>query len=111
MKKEAQMKILTGYAAEKTKENSIANSILNVVDGEQTPEAVRLQQESQARLKGTVGGVQALLNVQANVASGLATKEAGAAIIQEIFGFDLETAMRMIGDPEEQPINLPPASL
>lgn len=100
MTTDAQMTILKQYAADKIKENSIATSIATSIDGLQSPEAAKLEAEGQANLRSTVGGAQALLEIQASVASGTSTIEAASAIIQKLYGFDEATALRMIGKPE-----------
>jgi hypothetical protein len=65
--------------------------------------------ESQATLKG-VGGVQALLQIQQSVSSGLTDVESAIVIISEIFGFSSELARQMLGTPKittevTEPIN------
>lgn len=66
-----------------------------------SPEALRLQ--SQATLKGSVGGVTALLEIQKSVSSGTTSKEAAIVIIEEIFGINKEIASDMLGDPTPKP--------
>jgi DNA-directed RNA polymerase specialized sigma24 family protein len=65
--------------------------------------------ESQATLKGSVGGVQALLQIQQSV-QGLTDVESAIVIISEIFGFSFELARQMLGTPKittevTEPIN------
>jgi hypothetical protein len=57
--------------------------------------------ESQATLKGSVGGVTALLELQQAVSAGTADLNAAVEIVKEIYGFDDATARRMIGTPEK----------
>jgi hypothetical protein len=52
--------------------------------------------ESQATLKGSVGGVQALLQIQQSVGQGLTDVESAIVIISEIFGFSFELARQML---------------
>jgi hypothetical protein len=64
--------------------------------------------ESQATLKGSVGGVQALLQIQQSVSSGLTDVESAIVIISEIFSSEL--ARQMLGTPKittevTEPIN------
>jgi hypothetical protein len=66
--------------------------------------------ESQATLKGSVGGVQALLQIQQSVGQGLTDVESAIVIISEIFGFSSELARQMLGTPKittevTEPIN------
>lgn len=61
---------------------------------EQTPEEVNA--ESQAKLRGSVGGVNAIVNVQTQVAQGVISKEAGVATIVNLYGFSEEVANDML---------------
>lgn len=58
--------------------------------------------EAQAQLRGSVGGVTALLAIQQSVALGTTTKESGVSMIVNIYGFDEDTAAEMLGDPEQK---------
>lgn len=55
--------------------------------------------DAQAQLKGSVGGVQSLLEVQASYVAGTTTYEAAIAILDLIFGFTREQAIRLLGNP------------
>lgn len=63
--------------------------------------------EAKAKLKGTVGGVQGVLQIQASVASGITDYKAATTLLYEIYGFDEATAKRILGTPKtiKQPIN------
>jgi hypothetical protein len=65
--------------------------------------------ESQATLKGSVGGVQALLQIQQAVSSGLTDLESAVVIIEEIYGISSELARQMLGTPKLgiQPLTTP----
>lgn len=56
--------------------------------------------ESQATLKGSVGGVQALLQIQQAVSAGLTDLESAVIIIEEIYGISNELARKMLGTPK-----------
>lgn len=56
--------------------------------------------ESQATLKGSVGGVQALLQIQQAVSAGLTDLESAVVIIEEIYGISRELARQMLGTPK-----------
>jgi hypothetical protein len=58
--------------------------------------------ESQSVLRGSVGGVQALIQLQQSVSSGTSTVDAAVSIIEEIYGIEKTTAARMLGNPVEQ---------
>lgn len=55
---------------------------------------------SQAQLKGSVGGVQSLLEVQASFAQGTTSYESAIAILDLIFGFNRAQAIRLLGNPQ-----------
>ena len=63
--------------------------------------ALAARRESQAMLKGSVGGVQALLELQKSVSEGITDRTAAIAIIEEIYGIATETAEKMLGTPKE----------
>ena len=65
--------------------------------------ALAKKRESQALLKGSVGGVTALLELQKSVAAGTTDRTAGIAILEEIYGVDTATAEKMLGTPKEIP--------
>lgn len=74
-----------------------------------SPESVN--QKAQAELRGSVGGVTALIALQQSVSQKLTTIEAGAKIIMEIYGIDEVTAKEMLGNPKTiipngQPTNI-----
>lgn len=71
--------------------NNASNSLDN-------PDAKRL--EAQAQLKGSVGGVQALLQIQQSVAQGLTDINSAVVIISEIYGIESSLARQMVGTPE-----------
>lgn len=57
--------------------------------------------KAQATLKGSVGGVTALLSIQQSVKAGTTDIEAAVAIIEEIFGISQAQARKMLGNPKE----------
>ena len=56
--------------------------------------------EAQANLKGSVGGVQALLEIQASYASGTTTYESAINMLDIIYGYSRDTAIRLLGKPK-----------
>lgn len=67
-------------------------------------------EESKAILRGSVGGVTALLAIQQSVANGTTDIESGIAIIEEIYGIEEPKARKMLGkptikNPENEPID------
>jgi hypothetical protein len=58
------------------------------------------RKKSQAELKGSVGGVTALLDIQKSVSLGTTDAESAIEIIKEIFGIAEEVARKMLGKPK-----------
>ncbi len=69
-----------------------------VLEGEELAEADKIRQESQSRLKGTVGGVQGVLQIQSSVAQSITQYDAGIVMLMEFYGVDEELAKRILGD-------------
>jgi hypothetical protein len=91
-----QMTIMNQYADEMMKPK------MAVVGGE-TEEATAVDEkrmEAQATLKGTVGGVQGILEIQASVSKGITDRDAAIALMREIYGFSDEQAIAIVGNPK-----------
>jgi hypothetical protein len=58
-----------------------------------------IEAESKARLKGTVGGVQGVLQIQASVSNGTTDLSAAIELLKEIYGFNDEVARKILGTP------------
>lgn len=61
---------------------------------------------AQAQLKGSVGGVQAILDIQASYVSGATSYESAIAMLNLIFGFNRLEAVRLLGDPKPAENNI-----
>lgn len=72
--------------------------LLTEVSVENDPDEAR--KKAQATLKGSVGGVTALLQIQQSVAEEKTDRSAAIAIIEEIFGIEKTRAAEMLGSPE-----------
>lgn len=68
--------------------------------GEDTDPILAEKLKAQATLKGSVGGVTALLALQQSVASGASDPESAITIVKEIYGIDEDTARKMVGTPK-----------
>lgn len=55
--------------------------------------------DAQAALRGSVGGVQALLSIQTSYSEKKTSRESALAMIEYIFGFDSEKAEKLLGSP------------
>jgi hypothetical protein len=56
--------------------------------------------DSQSTLKGSVGGVQSILQIQASYVQGTTSYESAIAMLELIFGFSNEEAKRLLGNPQ-----------
>lgn len=53
--------------------------------------------QAQANLRGSVGGVQGILQIQAAVQAGTTSRDSAVIILMQIFGFNEETANEILG--------------
>ena len=88
---------MTQYAEELTKPKTLAIS----VEGEEVTDSIDEKRlEAQANLKGTVGGVQGILEIQSSVSKGITDRDAAIALLREIYGFTDQQAAAIIGNPK-----------
>ena len=59
-----------------------------------------IEAEAKAKLKGSVGGVQGILNVQKSVAEGFTSYDAGVNTLVTLYGFDEATSKALLGSPK-----------
>ena len=83
-----------------TKLEVISPYEISTDDNEGEPEDINAS--AQATLRGSVGGVTALLSIQQSVSSGVTDLEAAVNIITNIYGFSEDEARNMLGTPEEK---------
>lgn len=75
---------------------------IGIGDGSVVPEEVTTDtqlletQKAQAQLRGSVGGVQGILGIQTAVSQGTTSPEAGAAILELVYGFSAAEATRLL---------------
>ena len=58
--------------------------------------------KAQATLKGSVGGVQGILGIQQSYSEGKTDRKSAITILTEIYGFTVEIADSLLGEPEEE---------
>jgi len=68
-----------------------------------TDNSVEIRQKAQAELKGSVGGVTALITLQQSVATETTSIESAVEIIKEIYGIEESTARKMLGEIQIDP--------
>lgn len=102
---EAQKTLLIKEAKKKEKEITPtiidANAIIAGTNQGDNPDGdpTDIEAEAKARLKGSVGGVQGIIQIQEGVSSGTTDYEAAVTMLYEIYGFDDATARRLLGNP------------
>ena len=75
-------------------------NILPIVNEMPENEQEIIRAKAQAELKGSVGGITALIQLQQSVALGTTDVNSAVEIIKEIYGIGEETARKMLGTPE-----------
>ena len=64
-------------------------------------EPIDVEAEAKANLRGSVGGVTGILDIAAQVAAGVISRESGEAVLEIIFGLNTEDAGRLLGGTKE----------
>jgi hypothetical protein len=80
-------------------ESYIPKTVIDVQGFGQDTELQRQQAEAQANLKGSVGGVQGILQIQESVSQGLTQRSAALALLREIYGIEGAKAEEILGNP------------
>lgn len=62
---------------------------------------VDIEAEAKAKLKGTVGGVQGILEIQRSVSEGTTDYESAITLLNEIYGYEDKVARAIIGTPKK----------
>lgn len=102
-----QVSIIDKFAEEKMKSSNVAimpsdMDGLNELDaqGNEIETPVDVEAEAKAKLKGTVGGVQGIIQINQSVANGEMTEKSAELLLVEIYGFDPAIAGRLIDPPK-----------
>ena len=66
----------------------------------QSDDPENINEEAQAALRGSVGGVQGILQIQEGVTTGKTDRGAAIEILKEIYGFSEEKAEAILGNPK-----------
>jgi len=100
-KRDKQAQILFAKVDEIIKELGLQTAVTQGVTDKLTGEpATDIEAEAKAKLKGTVGGVQGLIEINRAVAEGVMTEESAKTILREIYGFDDATINEIIQAPD-----------
>lgn len=93
-------------------EQYVPKQIVNLAGAEQInldTEIQKREAEAKANLKGSVGGVQGIIEIQQSVASGVTDSQSAIALLMEIYGFTEDIATRIIGTPKPiEPVPMTP---
>lgn len=65
------------------------------------PVSTDKEADARAQLKGSVGGVQGIIQIQSSVAQGLTDRGSAIALLELIYGFSNKEAIRLLGDVQE----------
>lgn len=100
----AQKELLIAMAKAKDKEISPAKMNVDAIladanGGGAIDTPIDIEAEAKARLKGSVGGVQGIIQIQASVSQGITDYESAITLLYEIFGFEDATARKLLGNP------------
>jgi hypothetical protein len=97
-------KILQGYAGISDVTVPIDGTVqFNDQGGDDIDTPVDVEAEAKAKLKGSVGGVQGILEIQKSVSEGITQYSAALVLLNEIYGFEEKTATAMLGSEKSIP--------
>lgn len=86
--------------------NITAKEVITTGQAIQVDDATK---EAQANLRGSVGGVTGVLQVQTSYSQGLTDYQSAITIFTEIYGFTQEVADALLGNPQKTEDDEPPA--
>lgn len=94
--------VIEEVLAEITKLNGYTEElILQSFVEEDAPVSNDKEAEARAALKGSVGGVQGIIQIQTSVAQGLTDRGSAQALLELIYGFSPEDSIRLLGNVQE----------
>ena len=103
LSRQEKLDILYAFAKQKIEEISPSVkpiSITSTALPAATSDVTDIEAEAKANLKGTVGGVQGILEIQRSVSQGITDPLAAITLLYEIYGFDEETGKKLVGTPK-----------
>jgi hypothetical protein len=89
---------------EELREGDETPQLTDSVTGEKTDIKTtdsEVESESQAGLRGSVGGVTGILSIQQSVIAGTTGYDPAITILKEVFGFDEAVAIKLLGNKED----------
>jgi hypothetical protein len=91
--------LINKYAQEYKDLGSVNTQSINPLNGFDNGNVNDIEAEAKAKLKGSVGGVQGLIEIQQSVSAGTTQYESAIIMLGEIYGFDDVTARKLLGNP------------
>ena len=92
-------RLLNSFLNKITVNKDIVLNVLPLITKEITEDSARVEnQKAQAQLRGSVGGVQSLIQVKQSVKDGVTSYDSAVAMTVEIFGFSEEKAKQILGN-------------
>lgn len=91
--------IMMQYATEYKGIGNTNTQGINPLNGFDNNDTNDIEAEAKAKLKGSVGGVQGLIEIQQSVSAGTTQYESAIIMLGEIYGFDDATARKLLGNP------------
>lgn len=91
--------LINKYAQEYKDSNKVITQATNPLNGLDNGNVNDIEAEAKAKLKGSVGGVQGLIEIQQSVSAGTTQYESAIIMLGEIYGFDDVTARKLLGNP------------
>lgn len=99
-------KTLHLYNQELIDDKNARNNPNNDVEDSDAPQVTQEQLEAQARLKGTVGGVQGIIGLLESKASGIISLESAIQTMIQIYGFNRDIAEKILGEEMKNNLNI-----
>jgi hypothetical protein len=85
----------------KTEIIDVVNEMNDDGNAEQPTSSLEKEADARAQLRGSVGGVQGIIQIQTSVAEGTTDRSSAAALLELIYGFDPRESLRLLGNVEE----------
>jgi hypothetical protein len=94
----------------KSRTDQFANllSIADAMRGDSGPDPDDPESAAKAKIRGSVGGVEALVKMNAAVAAGQMSRDAAIQVIVQIYGIDESLADDLVDEPNAPIVELPP---
>lgn len=96
-------KIFSHYAEPINPANDWTINPLEIIADTPVDSANKAILDAQAQLRGSVGGVTSLIEIQSSVSQGTTSYESGVAMLKYMYGYEDSIAREILGQPKAQP--------